>query len=438
MALKNFCDLRMTSNYCTIEKEMRKEDAESMVQIDISNVWSGISLPDLLELEQEVSAAHSSVADAGVLPIMENTEPVDRMLSAARNIRSHSDVVVVVTQKASAACTQGVMELLQGVYRNYALPKGIPQVIFAGESFSARYRNELGRLLEGRDFSLILADTDELEGALASRTLRWMLERRYGAEGARGRIYAAAARGSALHTAACAQGWEVFERETFLGADVLLPLAVAGVDIRAMLDGARGGKETLDLRSFENPMWLYTAVRTLLYRRGRTTEIIGSFEPCFGSLGLWWRLIFGRAGGAFPVCMELPSQLHGCEPILLGGRQNCFETVVNFAPPKNSGFIVSDLQDWDGLNYLAGRDLNEVLEKSSAAFVDSLTDVGAGVMCLNFGERSAAGAGEILYFLALSSAVCVEILEKETGNRTESGRYQDELFRSLGKPDLQD
>ena len=278
-----------------------------MIKVDISNVWGDLSLPDLLALEKEVFAAHKTL-DEGTgagndflgwqnLPVNEPTEEMLRIQKAAEQIRADSDVFVVIGIGGSYLGPRAAIELLQGPNHNIGKGKGNPQIYFAGNGLSTRHWNELCRLLEGKDFSIAIISKSgtTTEPAIATRALRWMLERKYGTEGAKKRTYAITdpAKG-ALRQMATEEGWETFVippdvggRFSVLSPVGLLPMAVAGIDIVAMMQGACEAKKTYDIRSFENPVWLYAATRNLLYRHGKKIELFESYEPGFKMLGGW-------------------------------------------------------------------------------------------------------------------------------------------------------
>ena len=224
-----------------------------MIKVDISNVWGQVSLPDLLAMEKEVFAAHQTLVDGTGegndflgwlnLPAAQPTAEMQRISAAAERIRKSSDVFVVVGIGGSYLGPRAAIELLQGCNHNIGKGKGNPQIFYAGNGLSTRAWNELLRLLEGKDFSIALISKSgtTTEPAIATRNLRWMLERKYGTEGAKSRIYAITdpCKG-ALRQMATEEGWETFVippnvggRYSVLTAVGLLPMAVAGIDINA-------------------------------------------------------------------------------------------------------------------------------------------------------------------------------------------------------------
>ena len=430
-----------------------------MIKVDISNVWGQVTLSDLLAMEKEVAAAHATLMDgtgAGndflgwkQLPTRTPGEEVRRIQAAARKIRSDSDVFVVVGIGGSYLGPRAAIELLQGANYNLMKGKGNPQIFFVGNGLSTRYWNDLCRLLEGKDFSIAIISKSgtTTEPAIATRALRWMLERKYGTDGARSRIYAITdpCKG-ALRQMATEEGWESFVippdvggRFSVLTAVGLLPLAVAGVDVEAMLNGAMDAKENYDLRSFENPVWLYAAVRNLLYRNGKAIELFESFEPGFKMFGGWWQQLFGESEGKdgkglFPVTAEFTADLHSLGQMIQQGTRNIFETMVRFDPPAQKYTIGSDYKNLDGLNYLEGKTLDFVDEKAFLGTLAAHVDGGVPVITMDCGELNDRKVGELFYFLELSCGVSAYILGVNPFNQPGVEFYKRNMFQLLGKP----
>ncbi len=430
-----------------------------MIKVDISNVWGQVSLPDLLAMEKEVFAAHKTL-DEGTgagndflgwlnLPVNEPTEEMLRIQKAAEQIRSDSDVFVVIGIGGSYLGPRAAIELLQGPNHNIGKGKGNPQIFFAGNGLSTRHWNELCRLLEGKDFSIAIISKSgtTTEPAIATRALRTMLEEKYGAEGAKKRTYAITdpAKG-ALRQMATEEGWETFVippnvggRFSVLTPVGLLPLAVAGIDIVAMMQGAYQAKKDYDLRSFENPVWLYAGCRNLLYRQGKKIELFESFEPGFKMLGGWWQQLFGESEGKdgkaiFPATAELTADLHSLGQLIQEGERNLFETMVRFDAPEQVYTIGSDEKNLDGLNYLTGKTLDFVDEKAYLGTMAAHVDGGVPVITMDVGELNDRKLGELFYFLELSCGVSAYILGVNPFNQPGVEMYKRNMFQLLGKP----
>ena len=430
-----------------------------MIQVDISNVWGQVSLPDLLRMEQEVFDAHQAVTEGTGdgsdylgwlnLPVRYPTDELRRIQAAADKIRVESDVCIVVGIGGSYLGPRAAIELLQGPNHNMGKGKGDPQIYFAGNSLSTRHWNELNRLLEGKDFSIIVISKSgtTTEPAIAFRGLRWMLERRYGTDGAKGRIYAITdpVRG-ALRQMADEQGWTSFVippavggRFSVLTAVGLLPMAVAGIDIMDVMQGAADAKDDYNLRSFENPVWLYATVRNLLYRHGKAIELFESWEPGFRMFGGWWQQLFGESEGKggkgiFPVTAEFSADLHSLGQMIQQGQRNIFETMVRFGPPERQMTIMGDVQNLDGLNYLEGKTLDFVDEQAFLGTVEAHVDGGVPVIVMDCGELNDRKVGELFYFLELSCAVSAYILGVNPFNQPGVEMYKRNMFQLLGKP----
>lgn len=430
-----------------------------MITVDISNIWGEVALPDLLAIEGEVAAAHETLMEgtgAGSkfrewldLPTREPGAEIFRLLLAAERIRSDSEVCVVVGTGGSYLGSRAAIELLQGSNHNIGKGRGDPQIFFAGNNLSTRCWNELMRLLKDKDFSIIAVSKSgtTTEPAIALRSLRWMLERKYGTDAARKRIYAVTDPvDGALRQMAEEEGWESFSipvgvggRYSVLTAAGLLPMAVAGIDVPEVLRGAMDAKESYDLRSFENPVWLYAAVRNLLYRGGKAIELLESFEPGFKCFGAWWQQLFGesegKAGkGLFPATAELTADLHSLGQLIQEGKRNLFETMVRFDPPAHKVTIDSDWKDLDGLNYLEGRSLDFVEENAFLATVSAHVDGGVPVIVMDCGELNGRTLGELFYFLELSCSISAYLLGVNPFNQPGVAHYKHNMFRLLGKP----
>ena len=434
-----------------------------MINVDISNVWGQLSLPDLLAMEKEVAQAHLNLVEGAgegsdylgwmQLPTAEETEEIRRIRKAAGKIRMESDVCVVVGIGGSYLGPRAAVELLQGADRNIGKEKGDPMLVFAGTSLSTRRWNALTELLKGKDFSVIVISKSgtTTEPAIAFRGLKWLLERKYGTDEAKKRIYAVTdpCRG-ALHQMAEEEGWERFHippsvggRFSVLSAVGLLPMAVAGIDIRELMRGAAEAKENYSLHAYDNPAWLYAAVRNLLYRNGKKIEIFESLEPDFKTFGAWWQQLFGESEGKngkglFPATAELTADLHSLGQLIQQGERNLFETIVRFAPAENAYTIGGDWKNLDGLNYLEGKTLDFVEEQAYLGTVNAHVDGEVPVITMDCGELNEATVGELFYFLELSCAISAYVLGVNPFNQPGVEDYKRNMFRLLGKPGYDD
>ena len=429
-----------------------------MITVDISNIWGELSLPELLQAEKAVFDAHMMLTDRNGrgsdflgwldLPVETETEEIARIRAAAKTIRETSDVFVVVGIGGSYLGPRAAIELLQGPNRNLGKGKGDPMILYAGNTLSTRAWNELVKLLEGKDFSLCLISKSgtTTEPAIATRALRWLLERRYGTDGAKKRTYAITdPQKGALRQMAEEEGWESFRipqnvggRYSVLTAVGLLPMAVAGIDPMEVMVGAAEAKKEYDLRSFENPVWLYAAIRNLLYRKGKCIEILESFEPGFKSMGGWWQQLFGESEGKegkgiFPVYGEFTPDLHSLGQLIQQGERNLFETMIRFDAPENPYIIGSDYKNLDGLNYLEGKTLDFVDEQAYRGTLAAHVDGGVPVITVEAGKLDAAKVGELFWFFELACAVSAYTLGVNPFDQPGVEAYKTNMFALLGK-----
>ena len=344
---------------------------------------------------------------------------------------------------------RAAIELLQGQNRNLGRGKGDPIILFAGNNLSTRAWNELVKLLEGKDFSLCVISKSgtTIEPAIAFRSLKWMLERRYGTDGAKKRIYAVTdAEKGALRAMAREDGWETFTipdnvggRFSVLSPVGLLPMAAAGIDIMAVLRGAAEAKKTYDLRSFENPVWLYAAVRNLMYRNGKVIELLESAEPDFAMMGRWWQQLFGESEGKlgrgiFPVYAELTADLHSLGQMIQQGERNLFETMLRFDAPEDRMIIGDDVKNLDGLNYLAGRGLDHVQRMAILGTTQAHADGGCPVISIDCGTLDEGKLGELIWFFELSCGISAYTLGVNPFDQPGVEGYKKNMFQLLGKP----
>ena len=430
-----------------------------MIKVDISNVWGDLSLPDLLNAEKEVFDAHMTLTEGTGygsdytgwlnLPVTEETAEIKRIRAAAQKIRSDSDVFIIIGIGGSYLGPRAAIELLQGCNPNLNKGKGNPQIFFAGNNLSTRSWNELTRLLEGKDFSIAIISKSgtTTEPAIATRALRWLLERRYGTEGARKRTYAITDPiNGALRQMATEEGWESFVippdvggRYSVLTAVGLLPMAVAGIDPMEVMLGAYEAKQEYDIRSFENPVWLYATARNLLYRRGKAIEIMEAFEPGYRMMGSWWQQLFGESEGKdgkgiFPVCADFTTDLHSMGQMIQQGERNIFETMVRFDPPAQEMVIQGDYKNLDGLNYLEGKSLAFVDEQAFQGTLAAHVDGNVPVITIDMGPLNAKKLGEMFYFFQLACGVSAYMLGVNPFNQPGVEFYKRNMFQLLGKP----
>jgi glucose-6-phosphate isomerase len=274
-----------------------------------------------------------------------------------------------------------------------------------------------------------------------------MMERKYGTEGAKKRTFAITdpCKG-ALRQMAEEEGWETFVippnvggRFSVLTAVGLLPMAVAGIDPMEVMKGAAQAKEEYNLRSFDNPVWLYAAIRNLMYRKGKAIEILESFEPGFKMMGAWWQQLFGESEGKdgkglFPATAEFTADLHSLGQMIQQGQRNLFETMIRFDPPQSKFTIAGDYKNLDGLNYLEGKTLDFVDEQAFRGTLNAHVDGGVPVLTMDMGELTNEKLGEMFYFFQLACGISAYMLGVNPFNQPGVEFYKRNMFQLLGKP----
>lgn len=424
-----------------------------MLNVDISNIWCSVSLPSLLESEQEIAAAHSALMDtrgANFLSWLDqdNEQELARIEQAAESIRGMAQVLVVVGNDSAVWGARAALELLRG--RRCNLRPGL-QILFAGSDFSTQAWTALSELLEAKDFcvQIIGRSGAEIESAVAVRALRWLLERRYGTEKARERVFVTTdpSRG-ALRQLSVEEGYRAFNLPRNLSghASVLSPaamlcLAAAGLDVRAVLQGASEARTAMEVRSFENPAWLYAAGRMILAKKGKRVEYLSFAEPDAETLGRWWQQLFGSRAcfggdGLLPVAAQIPSDLRQMHELLCDGSEPIVQTVLRFSPPAQKVSVEMDWKNLDGLNYLEGFTLDYVQEQAVAGAIQAGVDGEVPILAVDCGSLEERSVGQLFYFFELTSSLCAGMMGRDLYEEEPDARYVRAMRSLLGKQEL--
>lgn len=407
-----------------------------MIQADISNIWGAISLSDLLSVEKDIFDAHAILTDDEAengdllgflrLPAERPSMELLQIEAAAQKIRSNSDALVVLGSSIQNAAVQAGICFVQGNLRNLNRSKGDPILLFAGNDLSSRSWQGLLRSLECRDFSLCVVSKsgNDAEINLALRTLWLMLERKYGKETAAQRVYTVTdSEEGALRRMTEAHGWNSFpfpkdlsSSFAVLSAGGLLPFAVAGIPVESLLSAAAKAQKVYDIRSMENPVWLYTAVRHLMQKLGKTTELLIHCEPDFIPFVSWLRQLYTACEGGsslMPGSLCLPADLYGMKAHLDSVPSCLMETQLRFEAPEFPVSFASDYQDAAGLNCLSGKSPEDI----QAALLEDLTqqhaDLGLPMLSLDCGPMRTDTLGELFWFFQLSAALSSLLLERD-------------------------
>lgn len=426
-----------------------------MLETDISNIWGEIDFPGLMKMEPRLSEAHTTLAEGtgegsdflGWYHLPSNTSEaeLDAIQKAANKIRRDSKALVVIGIGGSYLGARAAIEFLCGVMHNETDPV---KIYFAGNHLSTRALNDLVKRVENVDFSINIVSKSgsTMETAVAARMFRWLLNRKYGPEKAKERIYVTTdPRKGKLRNLTTEEGYVNFPIPSNVGgrysvftACGLLPMAVAGIDIRAVMAGARQAESELDVRSMENPAWLYAAARNMLYENGKKIEMLCSYEPDFEYVGRWWQQLFGESEGKdgkgiFPACAQFTTDLHSMGQMIQQGERNLFETVVRFSPDVHELKIENDWKNLDDLNYLAGKSVSYVEEQAYQGVVTAHVDGGVPVIVLKCGAMNARTLGYLMYFFQISCGLSAYTLGVNPFNQPGVEAYKKNMMTNLGR-----
>ena len=422
-----------------------------MVKVDLSGTSAFF---DPAELDfAAAAAAHRTLADktgAGSeftgwleLPQRIRNGELKAILSAAQRIRGRSKALVVIGIGGSYLGARGAIELPRPVPS-----EDDPKIFFVGNGLSPDALSDTIARLGDMDFDInvISKSGTTLEPALAFRVFRKMLKEKYGSA-AKKHIFATTdAHRGALKSLADAEGWECFVvpddvggRYSVLSAVGLLPMAVAGIDIKAVINSAIIAFKELDLRSPENPAWRYAAARQHLYGHGRSIEILGCYEPSFRFMAEWWKQLYGESEGKngigiFPASVEFTADLHSMGQYIQDGPRTLMETVVSFEDARSSVSVPFEMGDPDGLNYLAGKDYADICRTASDAVKAAHISGGVPNIGISVPKRDEAGFAELVCFFELACAISGYMSGVNPFDQPGVEAYKKNMFKMLGKP----
>ncbi|HJB57556.1 MAG TPA: glucose-6-phosphate isomerase [Candidatus Flavonifractor intestinipullorum] len=429
-----------------------------MIQVDLSNIRSFVPEDWFTSRQGRLEQARAML-EAGNgpggdftgwvhLPRDYDREEFARIQKAAKKIQSDSQALVVIGIGGSYLGARAVVELLKSP--NYNLKqKNTPDIFFAGNGLSTDALLETIELVKDRDFSVnvISKSGTTTEPAVAFRIFKNLLEEKYGKDEARKRIYATTdAHKGALKGLADAEGYEEFVvpdavggRFSVLTAVGLLPIAVAGIDLEALMDGAAQAMEALAVPGAENPAWQYAAARHALYTAGKSTEILVGYEPSFRFFAEWWKQLYGESEGKehkglFPASVEFTADLHSMGQYIQQGQRLMFESVVRFQESLGSYTIPNDPENVDGLNFLSGKPLSFVAEQALRGTLLAHVDGGVPNVVIQALRRDERTVGELIYFFEYACGLSGYLLEVNPFDQPGVEAYKKNMYALLGKP----
>lgn len=386
------------------------------------------------------------------LPVDYDKEEFDRIKKAAKRIQEDSDVLLVIGIGGSYLGARAANEFLGHNFYNCLSKeqRKTPEIYYVGNSISSTYVSQLRDVLAGKDFSvnIISKSGTTTEPAIAFRIFKKMLEEKYGKEGASKRIYATTDRAKgALKNLATEEGYETFVvpddvggRFSVLTAVGLLPIAVSGADIDALMAGAASARENaLNAPFEENDSMKYAAIRNILLRKGKAIEITANYEPSLHYVSEWWKQLFGESEGKdqkglFPASVDLTTDLHSMGQFIQDGARVMFETVISVEKPTQELILEEEPVDLDGLNYLAGKSVDFINKSAMNGTILAHTDGNVPNLTVSVPEQNAFYLGQLFYFYEFACGVSGYILGVNPFNQPGVESYKRNMFALLGKP----
>lgn len=425
-----------------------------------------INEDELVNMKPQVTAAHTLLHEKTGpgndflgwvnLPSDYDKEEFSRIEKAAEKIKNDSEVLVVIGIGGSYLGAKAALDFLNHSFHNELSTdkRHVPQVFFAGNNISSTYMTDLIEVIGDKDFSVnvISKSGTTTEPALAFRVFKKLLIDKYGEDEAKGRIYATTDKEKgALKSLADAEGYETFVipddvggRFSVLTAVGLLPIAVGGGDINALMEGAAQAEQDLSVDDLENNLaYQYAALRNILYRKGKVTELLINYEPKLQYLSEWWKQLFGESEGKdqkgiYPSSANFSTDLHSLGQYIQEGRRNLFETVIKVETPKKSLSIPKEAEDLDGLGYLEGKDIDFVNTKAFQGTLLAHTDGEVPNFVLTIPDTSAYTLGYLFYFFEISVAISGYLNSVNPFDQPGVEAYKKNMFALLGKPGFED
>lgn len=419
---------------------------------------SFLSNEEILSFDEEVKLAHKKVHEkTGLgndflgwvqLPTNYDKAEFERIKKCSEKIRKDSDILVVIGIGGSYLGARAAIELLKSPFHN-SLNKKDPQIIFAGNNISPSYLNHILALCEGKDISVnvISKSGTTTEPAIAFRVFRELLENKYGVSESKKRIYCTTDKSKGtLKKLADSQGYETFVipdnvggRYSVLTPVGLLPIAVAGCNIDEIMNGARKAQQDFmcdDLT--KNDCYKYAAVRNALHNKGKSIELLVSYEPSFAMMSEWYKQLFGESEGKdnkgiFPSSVNFSTDLHSMGQFIQDGTKNIFETVIQINNVNNDFYIKPLDNDFDGLNFLSNQNMSKINQKALEGTMLAHCDGGVPNIILELDSINEFNFGYLVYFFEKACAISGYILGVNPFDQPGVEAYKNNMYALLGR-----
>lgn len=445
-----------------LEKKVEGNCIMSSVKLNTKYLANYVNPDELTGIRHQVEASAKMLHEKSglgsdflgwlTLPTDYDKEEFARIQAAAKKIQKNSEVLVVIGIGGSYLGARAAIEFLKSPFYNN-LKKDTPDIYYVGNNINPTYLNEVISICEGRDFSVnvISKSGTTTEPALAFRVFKQLVEKKYGKDGAKDHIFATTdkAKGT-LKSLSDTEGYETFVvpddvggRYSVLTAVGLLPIAVAGCDIEALMAGAAEAQKELTADFDNNDCYKYAALRNILYRKGKNVEMLVSYEPSFVTMAEWYKQLFGESEGKdqkglMPTSCIFSTDLHSMGQFLQDGARVMFETYVDVKNTREDFYIEELEGNFDGLNFLANQNMSVVNRKAMEGTILAHTDGGVPLGLIEIDSLSAHDVGELIYFFWKACAVSGYLLSVNPFDQPGVESYKKNMFALLGKPGYED
>lgn len=430
--------------------------------LDLSKTMPYLQEHEIQSLQAFVNSAHKMLHEgtgAGSdflgwvdLPVNYDKEEFERIKKAAKKIKNNSDALIVIGIGGSYLGARAAIEMLSHTFSTSISKdkRKSPAIFYVGNNISSTYMADLLEAIEGMDISVnvISKSGTTTEPAIAFRIFKDLLEKKYGKEGARERIFATTDKAKgALKTLADVEGYETFVipdnvggRFSVLTPVGLLPIAAAGINIDEMMQGAADAREQYSSSDInKNIAYKYAAARSALYAKGKTTEMLVNFEPCLHYFGEWWKQLFGESEGKdnkgiFPAAADFSTDLHSMGQYIQEGLRVLTETFINVEKPRKNVIIEENKDNLDGLNFLAKKSMDFVNQQAFRGTILAHSDGNVPAMVVNVPELTPYYFGNMVYFFEKACGISGYLLGVNPFNQPGVEAYKKNMFALLGKP----
>lgn len=431
------------------------------IKLNSKYLKSFIDEHELEAMKAQITDAHNTIENRnglgndflGWVELPENydKDEFERIKAAAERIKEKADILIVIGIGGSYLGARAAIELLKSPFYNN-IKKDTPDIYFVGNNINPTYMQEILSICEGKDIcvNVISKSGTTTEPALAFRIFKKLVEDKYGKDEAKNRIFATtdAARGT-LKELSDKEGYETFViaddvggRFSVLTAVGLLPIAVAGCDIDKIMAGAKAGQDKYS-KDDGNDCYKYAAIRNILNRKGKSVEMLVSYDPSFTMMAEWWKQLYGESEGKdnkgiYPSSATFSTDLHSLGQFIQDGSRIMFETVVDIKKPKQDLFLEEDAENLDGLNFLTNQNMSDVNRKALEGTILAHTDGGVPNIVIEVDALDEENFGEMVYFFEKACAISGYILGVNPFNQPGVESYKKNMFALLGKPGYED